>query len=302
MRKIKIIFLSLIIFTSLAKLSAQEFLAQVMVNTAKVQTSDRTKYDNLQRDLYEFVNSRTWSNFQFRNEERIECSIMITLDDPGASNDMKGSMNVQLRRPVYGSSYNTVLLNYVDKDVEFRFIENEPLDYVENTFTNNLTSLIAFYLNMFLGLDFDSYSQNGGSEFYQKANTIVNTCQNRAEPGWKSFENQRNRYWMVENLLNSSYAKVREFLYVYHRLGLDAMSENVEQARQKITESLELLQMANRERPGLFIISVIVSAKSDEIINIYSESIPSDKQRVVNIMREIDPANASKYQQIMNNK
>ncbi|MGI6319743.1 MAG: DUF4835 family protein [Bacteroidales bacterium] len=302
MRKIKIIFLSLIIFTSLAKLSAQEFLAQVMVNTAKVQTSDRTKYDNLQRDLYEFVNSRTWSNFQFRNEERIECSIMITLDDPGASNDMKGSMNVQLRRPVYGSSYNTVLLNYVDKDVEFRFIENEPLDYVENTFTNNLTSLIAFYLNMFLGLDFDSYSQNGGSEFYQKANTIVNTCQNRAEPGWKSFENQRNRYWMVENLLNSSYAKVREFLYVYHRLGLDAMSENVEQARQKITESLELLQMANRERPGLFIISVIVSAKSDEIINIYSEANPSDKQRVVNIMREIDPANASKYQQIMNNK
>lgn len=302
MRKIKIIFLSLIIFTGLAKLSAQEFLAQVMVNTAKVQASDRTKYDNLQRDLYEFVNSRTWSNFQFRNEERIECSIMITLDDPGASNDMKGSMNVQLRRPVYGSSYNTVLLNYVDKDVEFRFIENEPLDYVENTFTNNLTSLIAFYLNMFLGLDFDSYSQNGGSEFYQKANTIVNTCQNRAEPGWKSFENQRNRYWMVENLQNSSYAKVREFLYVYHRLGLDAMSENLEQARQKITESLELLQMANRERPGLFIISVIVSAKSDEIINIYSEANPSDKQRVVNIMREIDPANASKYQQIMENK
>ncbi len=281
---------------------AQDFICQIMVNTSKIQTADKTRYETLQKDLYEFVNNRSWSNYQFRNEEKIECSIMITLDDPGSSNEMKGQMNVQLRRPVYKSSYNTVLLNYIDKDVQFTYVQNEPLEYVENTFTNNLTSLIGFYLNMFLGLDFDTFSQNGGSEFYQKANTIVNTCQNRAEPGWKSFENQRNRYWMVENLQNSSYAKIREFLYRYHRLGLDAMADNVEQARQAITESLEVLQMANRERPGLFVISLLVQAKSDEIINIYSQANQTEKTKVIAIMRELDPANAAKYQTIANPK
>lgn len=288
------------LFTNTQNTIAQEFICQIMVNTSKIQTADKTRYETLQKDLYEFVNNRSWSNYQYRNEEKIECSIMISLDDPGSSNEMKGQMNVQLRRPVFKSSYNTVLLNYIDKDIQFTYVQNEPLDYVENTFTNNLTSLIAFYLNMFLGIDADTFSQNGGSEYYQKANTIVNTCQNRSEPGWKSFENQRNRYWMVENLQNSSYAKIREFLYKYHRLGLDNMSDNVEQARQTITESLEVLQMANRERPGLFMVSLIVQAKADEIINIYSQANQTEKTRVIAIMRELDPANASKYQAISN--
>ncbi len=303
MKQIKSTFLLLIIlvFASVSAM-AQEFICQVMINTSKIQTADKTRYETLQKDLYEFVNNRTWTNYQFKTEEKIECSIMIILDDPGSSNDMKGTMTVQLRRPVFKSSYNTVLMNYIDKDIQFTYVQNEPLEYVENAFTNNLTSLISFYVNMFLGMSFDTFSQNGGGEFYQKANSIVNTCQNRSEIGWKSFENQKNRYWMVENLQNSTYAKVREFLYKYHRLGLDAMADNVEQARQVITESLELLQMANRERPGLFIISMIVMAKSDEIINIYSQANQSEKNKVVAIMRELDPANAAKYQQIVTPK
>ncbi len=303
MKQIKSTFLLLIfMIATAASTIAQEFICQVMVNTSKIQTADKTRYETLQKDLYEFVNNRTWSNYQFKPEEKIECSIMIILDDPGSSNEMKGTMTVQLRRPVFKSSYNTVLMNYIDKDIQFTYVQNEPLEYVENAFTNNLTSLIAFYVNMFLGMSFDTFSQNGGSEFYQKANSIVNTCQNRSETGWKSFENQKNRYWMVENLQNSTYAKVREFLYKYHRLGLDAMADNVDQARQVITESLELLQMANRERPGLFIISMIVMAKSDEIINIYSQANQTEKTKVVAIMRELDPANAAKYQQIVTPK
>lgn len=300
MKQIKFSFLLtvLMVFLSLSSI-AQEFICQVMINTSKIQTADKTRYETLQKDLYEFVNNRTWTSYQFKQEEKIECSIMIILDDPGTSNDMKGTMTVQLRRPVYKSSYNTVLMNYIDKDIQFTYVQNEPLEYVDNAFTNNLTSLVAFYINMFLGMDFDTYSQNGGSEYYQKANSIVNTCQNRAELGWKSFENQKNRYWMVENLQNSTYAKVREFLYKYHRLGLDMMADNVEQARQSITESLELLQMANRERPGLFIITLIIQAKSDEIINIYSQASQSEKTKVVTIMRELDPANAAKYQKIV---
>ncbi len=294
--------LLIILVTSSYCAISQEFLCQVSINTAKIQSSDKHKYENLQKALYEFVNNRKWTNYQYKNEERIECSILFTLDDPGASDELKGTLNVQIRRPVYKSSYNTVLLNFIDKDIQFTYTENEPLDYVENTFVSSLTSIIGYYLNVFLALDADSYSLKGGSEYLTKANAIVNVCQNRAEKGWKAFESQRNRFWLVENLQNGAYSKVREFWYKYHRLGLDVMSDNVENGRQAITESLELLQMMNREKPGSFIISLIVQAKADEIINIYSKATPQDKSKVTGIMRELDPANASKYQVIMTSK
>lgn len=294
--------LLIILVTSSNWAISQEFLCQVSINTAKIQSSDKHKYENLQKALYEFVNNRKWTNYQYKNEERIECSILFTLDDPGASDELKGTLNVQIRRPVYKSSYNTVLLNFIDKDIQFTYTENEPLDYVENTFVSSLTSIIGYYLNVFLALDADSYSLKGGSEYLTKANAIVNVCQNRAEKGWKAFESQRNRFWLVENLQNGAYSKVREFWYKYHRLGLDVMSDNVENGRQAITESLELLQMMNREKPGSFIISLIVQAKADEIINIYSKATPQDKSKVTGIMRELDPANASKYQVIMTSK
>lgn len=281
---------------------SQEFLCQVSINTAKIQSSDKHKYETLQKALYEFVNNRKWTNYQYKNEERIECSILFTLDDPGASNEMKGTLNVQVRRPVYKTSYNTVLLNYIDKEIQFTYTENEPLDYVESTFISSLTSIVGYYINIFLALDADSYSLKGGAEYLTKANAIVNVCQNRAEKGWKAFESQRNRFWLVENLQNGSYSKVREFWYKYHRLGLDVMADNVENGRQAITESLELLQMMNREKPGSFIVSLIVQAKADEIINIYSQASPQDKSKVTGIMRELDPANASKYQVIMTSK
>ncbi len=281
---------------------SQEFLCQVSINTSKIQSSDKHKYESLQKALYEFINNRKWTNYQYKNEERIECSILFTLDDPGASADLTGTLNVQLRRPVYKSSYNTVLFNYIDKEIQFTYTENEPLDYVENTFVSSLTSIVGYYLNIFLALDADSYSMKGGGEYLTKANAIVNTCQNRSEKGWKAFESQRNRFWLVENIQNGAYSKMREFWYKYHRLGLDVMSDNVENGRQAITESLELLQQLNREKPGLFFMSLIVQAKADEIINIYSKATPQDKSKVTNIMRELDPANASKYQVIMTSK
>ena len=281
---------------------SQELICQININTSKIQSSDKHKYESLQKALYEFVNTRIWSNYQFKIEERIECSILITLDDNGASDEMKGTMNIQLRRPIYKTAYSSVLLNYIDNEVLFSYVENTPLDYVENSFTSNLTSLIAYYVNVFLALDYDSFSMKGGSEFLEKANSIVNTCQNRNERGWKSFESQKNRYWLVENLQNAAYSKVREFFYKYHRLGLDVMADNIETGRTAITESLELLQQINREKPGLFIVTLIVQAKSDEIINIYSKASPQDKSKVTNIMRELDPANSGKYQVIMTSK
>jgi hypothetical protein len=293
----------LFVFALTAQMAfSQEFICQVSINTAKIQSSDKHKYETLQKALYEFINNRKWTNYQYKNEERIECSILFTLDDPGASSDLTGTLNVQLRRPVYKTSYNTVLFNYIDKEIQFTYNENEPLDYVENTFVSSLTSIVGYYLNIFLALDADSYSMKGGGEYLTKANAIVNVCQNRVEKGWKAFESQRNRFWLVENIQNGAYSKIREFWYKYHRLGLDVMSDNVENGRQAITESLELLQQLNREKPGLFFVSLIVQAKADEIINIYSKASPADKTKVTNIMRELDPSNASKYQVIMTSK
>jgi hypothetical protein len=279
----------------------QEFICQINVSSPQVQSSDKTIYSEMQQQLYEFVNNTKWTNYEFRQEEKIECTMMITISDRVSTDEFKGTMNLQLRRPIYHTSYNSVLLNYVDKDFQFKYLEGQTLEFNENTYTSNLTSTVAYYINVFLGLDFDSYSLNGGSQFYQKAQNIVNAAQNAPERGWKAFESLKNRYWLVENMLNSSYSPMREANYRYHRLGMDVMTENADIGRQAIMESIDLLKKVNREKPGLFAMQLFLEAKADELVNIFSQASPMDKNRVVNILKEIDPANGQKYQKILTN-
>ncbi|MFZ4741390.1 MAG: DUF4835 family protein [Bacteroidales bacterium] len=297
MKKISLyLFFILIPFLSIA----QEFICNIQVSAPQVQGTDRSVYDNLRTALYEFVNTKSWTNYSFKPEERIECSILITVNERISQDEFKGTLNLQLRRPVYRTSYNSVLLNFVDKDFQFKYVEFQTLEYVENSFTSNLTSVIAYYCYVYLGLDFDSYSPNGGTPYFEKAQNIVNLAQNAPEKGWKSFESQKNRYWLVENLLNSAYSSVRQATYKYHRLGIDAMYDNIETGRTAIAESVELLRKAYREKPGLFSIQLFMDAKSDEIVNIFSKASPQDKAKIINNLIEIDPANASKYQGILN--
>lgn len=294
----KHLFLTLIIgFTTLANY-AQEFNVTVQVTSPQVEGTEKKIFETLQQELYDFVNNRKWTNFQYKPEERIEGTILITVSDRSGE-DFKAKMNVALRRPVYKASYNTALLNYIDKDLEFKYVEFQSLDYSDNSFDSNLTSTIAYYLYIFLGLDGDSFARNGGSPYFAQAQNIVNMGQNAREKGWKAFESQKNRYWLVENLTNPTYSSIREAMYKYHRLGLDQMSDDVETGRVAINESLELLRKANRERPGLFILQLFLEAKRDEIVNIYSGASPMDKTKAVNILKEIDPANSSKYQKIL---
>jgi hypothetical protein len=282
--------------------TAQEFNVQVQVITPQIQGTDRRAYEALQKALYAFINDRKWSPYVVKPEERIEGSILITISDHPSSDEYRGKINVILQRPVFKTSYNSSLLNYADNDLRFKYVESQPLDYSDNTYTSNLTSVIAFYLNMFLGMDGDSFSSMGGSYFFQKAQDIVNAAQSSADPGWKAFESQRNRYWMAENYLNPSYSVLRESLYKYHRLGLDVMADQIDQGRNAVNESLDDFRRVYRERPGLFILQLLLEAKRDEIINIYSKASPADQTKAVNILREIDPANANKYQQILQNK
>lgn len=277
---------------------AQEFNVTVQVTSPQVEGTEKKIFETLQQELFDFVNNRKWTNYIYKPEERIEGTILITIEQRSGE-DFKGKINVALRRPVFKSSYNTTLLNYLDRDFEFKYVEFQPLEYSDNVFTTNLTSTIAYYLYLYLGLDGDSFAKNGGSPYFAKAQNIVNMGQNAREKGWKAFEGQKNRYWLIENLTNPTYSSVREASYRYHRLGLDLMADDVEAGRAAINESLELLRKANRERPGLFILQLFLEAKRDELVNIYSQASPMDKTKAVNILKEIDPASASKYQRIL---
>jgi hypothetical protein len=237
-------------------------------------------------------------------EERIECSMLLTINERIGNDEFRGTLNVVVRRPVLNSAYNTVLLNYIDKNIQFRYVEYQPLDYSDGNFSSNLTSIFAYYCYMSLGLYMDSFSSDGGSPFYEKAQSVVTTAQNASEPGWKAYESTKNRFWMVENMQNASNASLREFLYQFNRLGLDAMYEKLDQARGTITESLEMLRKMYNAKPDLFMLQLILDTKRDELVNIYSDQRvpPMEKTNVVNLLKEIDPANGSKYQAILETK
>ncbi len=297
MKKLLLSFIILILTSRLV--DAQEFQCDISVQAPTIEGTDRRVFEALQTSLYEFMNNRKWTNVNIKNLERIECTMMITLRERVSSDEYKGNITVILRRPVYKTSYNSVLLNFIDENFQFRYLESQPLDFNENSFLSNLTSVLGFYAYVMLGLDFDSFSPNGGDPFFQAVENIVNNAQNSNERGWKAFDGNRNRYWIVENLRNPSYRMLRQFNYQYHRLGLDAMADNPDDGRAAIAESIKYLEQAYRTRSNLLLLQLILDAKRDEIINIFSKGSPQEKTRVVNIMREIDPSNASKYEKIL---
>lgn len=295
--------LFIVILLGLAtSLFAQDFQCQVSINSQRIAGTNYEKFNQLQQELYKFVNDRKWCQYTFKINERIECSILINLESQ-SGDVMKASMTVQLQRPVYKTSYKSPVLNFQDKSVQFNYVDGEPLEYAEGSNLHQLTSLVAFYLNLFLAVDFDTFSQNGGSPYFTKCQAIVNQCQSVIEPGWKSYESgQNNRYWLMENFTNSSYAKYHDFFYQYHRLGLDIMSESPDAGRAAVLEALRLLQQVNQQRSALFLTQIIVQTKAQEIINIFGEGSTTEKQQAVQIMKQVDPANASKYDAITQQK
>jgi len=294
----KYIIVSLLIVLSLSA-RTQEFNVNVSINSQQLEGTDQRVFQTLQTAISEFINQQNWTNYQYKPEERIEGTLMITLTERVASDEFKGRINVVLRRPVFRTNYNSIILNWVDRDFHIKYVEQQPLEYSEGSHTSNLTSILAFYVYLFLGLDGDSFARLGGTPYHEKAMAIVTAAQNAPERGWKAFESQRNRYWLMENVLNGSYTPIREAIYVYHRRGLDVMSENLEMGRLAITESLELLQRAHRNRPGLFLLQLFMEAKRDEMVNVFSQASQMDKPKAVNILKELDPAQSSMYDRIM---
>ncbi len=283
------------------KAYSQELNCIVSVNTQQIQSSDKKIYETLQASIYEFMNSKKWTNYTYETEEKIECTIMLTISSREAD-QFKGTLQVQSRRPIYKSAYNSVLLNMIDKDIQFNYIEYQTLDYNEGTFTSNLTSLLAYYANLIIGYDFDSYQLLGGNPYFEKAQSIITSAQSTADPGWKGYESssQKNRYWLIENLLNNVYSPVREAVYNYHRKGLDMLIDNAVTGKAAITASFDKLKSVHENKPGSYLMQLFFIAKTDEIVNIFTNNTISttDKTKVVDICKKIDPTNSNKYNQI----
>lgn len=287
-----------VLFVNLSATFAQELRCNISISAQKIQGANRTLFETMQSDLYEFMNNRKWTDHQYSMDERIECNIFINLDEQVSSDEFKGSIQVQARRPVFNASYETILLNIKDNDFHAKYVEYQTLEFNETSNKDNLTNILAYYAYIVLGMDYDSFTPEGGTEFFQKALTIVNNSQNAREKGWKAYESERNRYWLVENILNKSYAGFRSCTYQYHRQGLDLMSDKAPDGRGVIAESLKSIQKVFRSRPSLYILQVFFDAKSDELVNIFSKSFPDERARVVAILNECDPSNGSKYEKI----
>jgi len=293
------IFFLLILSLFLLRAQSQELICNVDVSSQQIQGSDRRIYETLKNAIYEFMNNQSWTNYNYKYNERIECSILINVTERPSPDFFRCDMTLALRRPVFNSSYNTVLFNFIDKDIEIEYIENQPLDFSVGMFSSNLTSILAYYAYIMIGLDFDSYTLKGGDPYYEAALNIVNSAQSSNYKGWNSAESTRNRYWLLENLTNPSYAGIRSFYYEYHLKGLDIMFETPEKGRQTILSTLDYLQQVKQSRPGLLILQIIADSKRDEFVNIFSEGVPTEKTNAVKILNELDPSNAMTYQKIL---
>ncbi|MFT7114653.1 MAG: hypothetical protein ACI8P7_001440 [Candidatus Azotimanducaceae bacterium] len=293
----KIIILSSFLLMSILG-AAQELNCTVRVLSQNIQGSNKQVFNTLQSAVFQFMNNKKWTNDVFEVEERIECIIEINVQEQSSADQFKGSITVQASRPVYNSSYSTTLLNIIDNNFEFRYLEFQNLDFNENSSISNLTSVLAYYANVIIGLDYDTFSPRGGTAYFSKAQNIVNNAQQDGS-GWQAFENNRNRYWLIENILNPAFEPYRDMLYKYHRSGLDKMTTKLEEARKAALESLLTLRGVHQKKPGNYIMMLFFDAKSDEIVNMFQKDTPANKNKLLSMLKMVDPSNLTKWETIM---
>ena len=294
--------LALILILPASRLKAQELNCRVQVISPQVQSSNKQVFQTLQQAIFEFMNNKRWTDQVYTMEERIECSIQINITDQISADEFSGTISVQSSRPVYNSSYNTTVLNWQDNNLWFRYLEFAPLDFNENTHLSNLTSVLAYYAYMIIALDMETFSPKGGEPFLLKAQKIVGNAQgDREASGWQPFESNRNRYWLTELFFDQNFEPFRNGMYLYHRQGLDQMTEDDAEGRRNITASIEEMHKVHRNRPNSFLMSVFFDAKAQEIANIYSTDLVEDKARVVQLLSDLAPGQSQLWDKLGTN-
>ncbi len=294
----------LLLLATCTLLHAQELRCTVSVNSDMVQGSNKQVFTTLQQSIEEYINSMRWTNLTFQESERIECSILLVVKS--MQDDMFNcEMTCQSRRPVFGTSYSTPLLNIKDDNFSFRYQEHDRMDFQQSTFTTNLTALLAYYCYLIIGHDMDSFSKLGGTPYFQMCENIITSAQsasleNSEAAGWKAFESNRNRYAIINNLMDEAFKKYRTYYYDYHRHGLDEMGNNVDNGRARIARDIQVLKEAYSARPATYIINAFLDAKYEELINIFQGGTSQEKKTVYDLLMSIDPTRQNQYDRINN--
>ena len=282
------------------QLEAQELNCRVQINSQKIQGTSRQMFTNMRTAIYEFMNNTRWTNDVYSSEERIECNVIINLNSQVGTNGYKGTLTIKSTRPIYRTSYNSPILNLVDSDIRFDYVENEVLEFNEHNHTSNLISILSFYAYVIIGMDYDTFSPLSGEPYFLKAQKILNNAQNDPQAsGWKPYEGTFNRYWIVENLLHSDFKPLRNAMYSYHREGLDVLGEQAETGRDEITAALYNVKTSADRKQGSYLLKLFFDAKADEITKVYSDGFITNKNELVEMLKQVDPSNTTKWERML---
>ncbi len=296
-----------ILFLMLVTVSnAQELQARFTVNANKVSTQvDKKVFQTLQGALTNFVNNRKWTSDAFQAQEKIKCNFLLTIDEYVGDNIFKASLTVQAARPVYNTTYESPIINLQDAEVQFKYVEFQPIEFNENRIQGsdalaaNITAVLAYYINIILGLDYDSFSPRGGDPYFQKAQYIVNNAPEAGSiSGWKAFDGLRNRFRLVQNLVDSRFTLVHDAIYSYYRNGLDKFYESETDGRAGILNALNYLNSVNTENPNSMIIQVFFQGKSGELVKIFSKADGESRKKAKDLLVKLDITNASTYKEL----
>ncbi len=294
----EIFFLFLTGLFALPQARAQELLCEININAAGVQSVDNRVIEDMKRAIKDFMNQRRWTNDNFKTEERIKMTIALSLS--GTVGNYTASAQIIASRPVFNTSYETKLINFLDKEWGFNYVEGQPLDFQPGTYTSNLTSLLAYYAYIVIGLDYDSFSKEGGKNYFQLAQQIGQNATQGGLKGWSQFDGTNTRYFLLENIMSAQFTGFREALYEYHRKGLDNYTEKPEETRSFLLEVLRKLKVAFEQRPTSIFVKTFIDMKAPEFIRILKEaSKPEQKQEAYSLLVALDPQNTEAFGELI---
>lgn len=288
------------VFLPSATLSAQELNARVEILSPQLPHTNKRVLDVLQRVMADFLNKRSWSDARVEPVERIDCSFVITINSWDGSSEFTAQAQIMSMRPVFNTSYDSPVLNMADKEFNFSYVEGEMVDYSDQQFSSNLTSLLAYYAYLIVGMDADTFAPNGGDPFYKRAQQVVNNAQGSSYPGWRAMGGDATRYWLINNLQDRRYQPIRTFLYDFSRNGLDRLADNTSEARQYIAEAVDKLQSIERFGQSSVLDQVFFAAKANELVGILSGLGPRERMQAYHLLSSIDPSNSNKYEALQN--
>lgn len=294
----KLLYSLLLLFVVTFTSEAQELNCNVSINSSQVQGTNTQVFKTLENALKEFINETEWTTAKYAFNERINCNFSIVVTEYSDDGTFKTELTVQSTRPAYNTNYNSAILNFKDNNFDFSYIEFDPIEFRPELIDNNLTAVIAYYCYLIIGLDMDTMSPMGGTDVLQKCVDIVNAAQSLGETGWKAFEDSRNRYAIIFDYIDEGLKPLRQFMYDYHRLGLDEMAQNAERGRAAIASSLELLRTAKSNRTMSSVPDIIVATKKEELLNVFSKGPQKERETVYNCLMEISPADVNDWDKI----